>query len=50
MNASASTLRPPSGPLMPKLAPSAIITGGQSAAGSAWARLPPMVPRLRTAR
>ena len=31
-------------------APSAARQETQSAAGSAWARLPPMVPRLRTAR
>ena len=31
-------------------APSAVSAETQSAAGSAWLRLPPMVPRLRTAR
>jgi hypothetical protein len=44
---SAATLRTPPGPRRWRRAPSASITAGSSAAGSAWAMLPPMVPRLR---
>ena len=43
-----SFLEPP-GPTMLMLAPSAERTVGRSDAGSEWARLPPIVPRLRTA-
>ena len=39
----------PPGPVMLMLAPSAVSTVGRSDAGSEWARLPPIVPRLRTA-
>ena len=46
---SGSTRAPP-GPSIHTSAPTAASTTGQSAAGSAWARLPPMVPRLRIAR
>ena len=38
------------GPSIQTSAPTAASTASQSAAGSAWARLPPMVPRLRIAR
>jgi hypothetical protein len=42
--------RSPRGPSAIAVAPSAGSTATQSAAGSAWARLPPIVPRLRTGR
>jgi hypothetical protein len=42
------TVRRPFGPSQTNSAPSAIIEAGQSAAGSAWASEPPMVPRFRT--
>src|SRR5215211_1953706 len=43
----AATSRAPAGPRAVTSAPSATATQGSSAAGSAWARLPPMVPRVR---
>ena len=51
MNEWSGSARAPAGPsIVQTSAPSAASTTGQSAAGSAWARLPPMVPRLRIAR
>ena len=41
-------LRSPPGPVTLIEAPSAVATVGRSDAGSAWARLPPMVALLRT--
>ena len=49
MNPETHSLRAPPGPVMLMLAPSAVSTVGRSDAGSEWARLPPIVPRLRTA-
>ena len=49
-NFSAGILRAPFGPLARTVAPRATRTVGKSAAGSAWAIEPPMVPRLRTWR
>ena len=43
----AGTVRSPSGPVMSSSASSASATAGYSAAGSAWAIEPPIVPRLR---
>ncbi len=45
---SALMVRAPFGPVARSSAPRASTTAGQSAAGSAWARLPPIVPQLRT--
>ena len=50
MKEGSGSARAPAGPSIQTSAPSAASTTGQSAAGSAWARLPPMVPRLRIAR
>ena len=49
-NPASGDARLPSGPATTTSAPSAERQASQSAAGSAWARLPPMVPRVRTAR
>ena len=49
-NPSSAMRRSPRGPSAIAVAPSAGITATQSAAGSACARLPPIVPRLRTGR
>jgi hypothetical protein len=48
-NSSAAICRSPSGPAIVMRAPSARQQAGSSEAGSAWARLPPSVPRLRIA-
>jgi hypothetical protein len=50
MNSSIASTRSPPCPRNAMRAPSASMVATQSAAGSAWARLPPIVPRLRTAR
>ncbi|CFE02553.1 Uncharacterised protein [Bordetella pertussis] len=50
MKDSAGTMRSPSTPAISMSAPSATMVSTQSAAGSACARLPPIVPRLRMAR
>src|SRR5216110_3497854 len=50
MNESTGTSRRPRAPATSAVAPSAASAVGQSAAGSACARLPPIVPRFRTAR
>jgi hypothetical protein len=49
-NCSTGMERAPPAALILTVAPSAASASGQSAAGSAWAMLPPIVPRLRTAR
>ena len=46
-NSAAGMRRVPPGPVATSSAPSASATAGSSAAGSAWARLPPIVPLLR---
>ena len=49
-NPASGARRLPSAPVTTTSAPSAERQASQSAAGSALARLPPMVPRVRTAR
>ena len=46
----ALTVRRPEGPAMSRVAFRQAATAGSSAAGSAWARLPHTVPRLRSSR
>ena len=46
-NSAAGMVRVPAGPVATSSASSASATAGSSAAGSAWARLPPIVPLLR---
>ena len=48
ISSSTFTFRSPRDDAIRTLASSATSTAGQSAAGSACARLPPMVPRFRT--
>ena len=47
-SSAASIVRSPDVERTVSLAPSAIVTAGMSAAGSACASPPPIVPRLRT--
>ena len=49
-SSAAGTSRSPRGPVTSTTAPRQAATAGSSAAGSAWARLPQTVPRLRSSR